>query len=138
MPPTKLASPQPAGRHRAKDAARPATSGRQPGNARPSRHKPSRVEAVPTSAGAAPLPTISEILADLAEKQARLSALLDAADPTDTATLTKLFSIHAQNASRMGRLLRDQRALSGAAADGIAGAIAQALDELSSELATPL
>ena len=39
---------------------------------------------------------------------------------------------------RVARLLRDQRALSGAAADGIAGAIATALDELTSELGVKL
>ncbi len=82
--------------------------------------------------------TIADILADLLDQQARLTALIDAADPDDVHTLVKLFSLHAQNASRMGRLLRDQRALSGTAADGIAGAIAQALDELSSEWGTPL
>lgn len=38
----------------------------------------------------------------------------------------------------VARLLRDQRALSGAAADGIAGAIAQALDELATELGIAL
>jgi len=81
---------------------------------------------------------IASILADLTDKQARLTELIDAADPDDVRTLIKLFSLHAQNASRMGRLLRDQRALSGQAADGIAGAIAQALDELSSEWGTPL
>jgi len=82
--------------------------------------------------------TIAGILADLVDQQARLTELIDAADPDDVRTLVKLFSLHAQNASRMGRLLRDQRALSGQAADGISGAIAQALDELSSEWGTPL
>jgi hypothetical protein len=96
---------------------------------------PSRISA-PTDSPAAV--TIADILADLIDKQARLTELIDAADPDDVRTLVRLFSLHAQNASRMGRLLRDQRALSGQAADGIAGAIAQALDELSSELGLPL
>jgi hypothetical protein len=82
--------------------------------------------------------TIADVVADLTTKQARLSALIDAADDDDTGNLAKLFSIYSQTASRIGRLLRDQRALSGEAADGISGAIAQALDELSSELGTPL
>jgi hypothetical protein len=34
--------------------------------------------------------------------------------------------------------MRDQRALSGAAADGISGAIAQALDELSTHMGVEL
>jgi hypothetical protein len=74
----------------------------------------------------------------------RLLALLDASTlatyeepenqraltPTDYARLTGL----ALQATRtIARLLRDQRALTGEAADGIAGAIAQALDELSTE-----
>jgi hypothetical protein len=92
----------------------------------------------PFPAGYDPAATIADILADLTDKQARLTELIDAADPSDVHTLIKLFSLYSQNASRMGRLLRDQRALSGAAADGIAGAIAQALDELSNELGTPL
>jgi hypothetical protein len=52
--------------------------------------------------------------------------------------LAHLLKIHGQNASRLGRLLRDRRALSGDAADGISGAIAQALEELSTELGTQL
>lgn len=52
--------------------------------------------------------------------------------------LRHLLRIHGQNASRLGRLLRDQRALSGEAADGISGAVAQALDELSNELGVDL
>jgi hypothetical protein len=49
-----------------------------------------------------------------------------------------LLSLYGQLVSRLGRLMRDHRALSGEAADGIAGAIAQALDELSTELGTDL
>ncbi len=40
--------------------------------------------------------------------------------------------------STVARLLRARRALSGAAADGIAGALSQALDELSSDWGRPL
>jgi len=92
-----------------------------------------------------PLTDIADIINDLAAKQAALSAhiddaLSDADDeaPPHIADLVKLFSLHGQNAARLGRLLRDQRALSGDAADGISGAIAQALDELSTELGTAL
>ncbi len=52
--------------------------------------------------------------------------------------MARLLALHGQNASRIGRLLRDKRALSGASADGILGAIGQALDELSTELGVPL
>ena len=44
--------------------------------------------------------------------------------------VAKVVAIFGQNASRIGRLLRDQRAISGEAADGIAGAIAQILEEV--------
>jgi len=84
--------------------------------------------------------SIAEIIDDLAAKQARISAYIDSCidDGLPVDTLAHLLALHGQNASRLGRLLRDQRALSGEAADGIAGAIAQALDELSNELGTPL
>jgi len=90
-----------------------------------------------------PPTTIADIISDLAEKQDALSNHIDAhlSNPDSQPNLTdlvKLFALHGQNASRLGRLLRDQRALSGDAADGIAGAIAQALDELSTELGTEL
>jgi len=87
-----------------------------------------------------PPETIEEVIGDLASKQATLSDLIDTCMDRGAhlQSLVKLFALHGQNASRLGRLLRDQRALSGEAADGIAGAIAQALDELSSELGTDL
>ena len=87
-----------------------------------------------------PPETIEEVIGDLASKQATLSNLIDTCmkGGVHLADLVKLFALHGQNASRLGRLLRDQRALSGDAADGIAGAIAQALDELSNELGTEL
>ena len=90
---------------------------------------------------AAPPTTINGVIDDLAEKQHRLSQLIQVAlttDDTDLDTISHLFALHGQNASRLGRLLRDKRALSGEAADGIAGAIAQALDELGTELGADL
>lgn len=82
---------------------------------------------------------IDEIIADLAAKQKTLSQHIDTClAKTDIKAIAHLLALHGQNASRLGRLLRDQRALSGDAADGIAGAIAQALDELSSELGVDL
>ena len=85
------------------------------------------------------LQTIDDVVADLLEKQARLSELLDQADPEEDAdSLVKLFALHGQNASRLGRLLRDQRALSGQAADGLLEAIGKALDEISTEIGVPL
>lgn len=82
--------------------------------------------------------TITAIITDLQTKQATISAFIQKqmgaeTDKTDIEDLVRLLQLHGQNASRLGRLLRDQRALSGEAADGIAGAIGAALDELSTQ-----
>ena len=49
------------------------------------------------------------------------------------ADVCRLFGLSLQATRTIARLLRDKRALTGEAADGISGAIAQALDELSTE-----
>ena len=87
----------------------------------------------------ADLLSIEDVLADLAIKQRWLSDYIEThIGEISTRELISLLKLHGQNASRLGRLLRDKRALSGEAADGIAGAIAQALDELSTELGVEL
>ena len=55
-------------------------------------------------------------------------------EPLTLETLTRVAEALAVGTGRVARLLRDRRALSGAAADGLTGAIAQALDEIASEL----
>ena len=55
--------------------------------------------------------------------------------PVDYARLAALLLAGART---VARLLRDKRALSGEAADGISGAISQAIDELSTEWGIPL
>jgi hypothetical protein len=83
--------------------------------------------------------TIDDVVQDLAARQAALSGYIE--QELSALTLDEmvtLLRVHGQNASRLGRLLRDKRALSGEAADGISGAIAQALDELSTELGVEL
>lgn len=94
-----------------------------------------------------PFETIDDVIADALDKQARLSAILDnTADldgaprdsARDLANLAKLFAIHGQNASRLGRLLRDKRALSGESADGLLSALGTALDEIATELGITL
>ena len=79
--------------------------------------------------------SITAIIDDLHTKQATISAFIDKQmhTETDIEDLVRLLQLHGQNASRLGRLLRDQRALSGEAADGIAGAIGAALDELGTQ-----
>jgi hypothetical protein len=83
--------------------------------------------------------TIDGAIAGLADKMRRLDAIIASHDqvhgpewPPDS-ILIRLFSLYTLASSRLSRLLRDRRALSGQAADGFAGAIAQTLDELSTE-----
>ncbi|MGD8491253.1 MAG: hypothetical protein PVG54_14420 [Anaerolineae bacterium] len=79
---------------------------------------------------------IAATIADLAVKQQRLSALIDHClekDAPSLRELVRLLALHGQNASRLGRLLRDQQALSDPAADELSQAIDLALDELSAE-----
>lgn len=89
----------------------------------------------------APGVTIDDVIADLSAKYQALSDYLDKLlqkKDIESASLVHLFGLHAQTASRLGRLLRDKKALSGAAADGFTGAIAQALDELNTIWGTEL
>ena len=80
--------------------------------------------------------TINDAIAGLVHKMRRIDDLIT--DQPLSPTLVELFQIYTQASSRLSRLLRDRRALSGEAADGMAGAIAQALDEVSSLLGTDL
>jgi hypothetical protein len=83
--------------------------------------------------------SIDTIIDLLYQRQLQLDDYIDQVQEAATLIeLTHLLRIYGQNASRLGRLLRDRRALSGDAADGISGAIAAALDELSTELGTDL
>jgi len=80
--------------------------------------------------------TIDDIIARLYMQQLELEtyiAEVKAANAASILELTHLLQLYGQNASRLGRLLRDERALSGDAADGISSAIGKALDELGSE-----
>ncbi len=86
------------------------------------------------------LRTIEGIVADLADRQALLTAYLEQvlADDGNIGEVAKVFALHGQNASRLGRLLRDKRALSGESADSLLEAIGKALDEISTELGIEL
>ena len=84
---------------------------------------------------------IDEVIADLVDKQRRLSAYIDdciAQDDVSPADMTRLLALHGQNASRLGRLLRDRQALAGPELDELTQAIGLALDELSEELGIEL
>jgi hypothetical protein len=69
----------------------------------------------------------------LLDKLALIDGLIERHEATN-GHLARLLQIYSQACSRLGRLLRDRRAVSGEAADGIAGAVATVLDELGSEL----
>ena len=86
--------------------------------------------------GAVPLPSIDEVIRDLATKQARLSQYIETCveKGVDVAELSRLFALHGTNASRLGRLLRDRLVLSGDAGDLVSEGIALALDELEKDL----
>lgn len=75
---------------------------------------------------------ISAIILDLAAKQQKLSKYIDECldGGATVGQLTALFALHAQNASRLGRLLRDRLALGGDAGDELFAALNKALDEL--------
>ena len=79
---------------------------------------------------------IGDVVSDLQRKMERLSAVIDGCE--DAEALLKLMALHAQMASRLGRLERDKRALDGKAADGLLDAIGKALDEISTELGIKL
>ena len=83
--------------------------------------------------------TVDEAIAGLVDKMQRLDRAIDAyesdmmAGGRTNGHLVKLFALYAQGSSRLTNMLRARRALSGTASDGIARAIAHALDELSVE-----
>jgi hypothetical protein len=59
---------------------------------------------------------LNRVILDLAAKQAQLSAMIDHCvqdiNGHDLRDIARLMALHAQTASRLGRLLRDQEALS--------------------------
>jgi len=77
---------------------------------------------------------IDDVIADLDDKQARLSQYLDRRwrDP-EVKHLDRLLAVYSHNASRLGRLLRDRCALYGEPPDPFKEIINAALDRLSEE-----
>lgn len=83
-----------------------------------------------------PDPKIMQLARDLDYTNQRLIARLEDngnLSQLDPDALAKIVATVGQNASRIARLLRDQRAVSGQAADGIADAFARILDEITGE-----
>lgn len=78
---------------------------------------------------------IGDVADDLLRKQQQLSAYIDGqmVEGLDSEEMIKLFALLAQNASRLGRLLRDKRALDGDSPDGMLEAISKIFDEVNTE-----
>jgi hypothetical protein len=80
--------------------------------------------------------SLDDVIQDLQAKIGRLSDLIDQTD--DVAQVQSLVALYAQMTSRLGRLLRDQRALSGKSADDLLDALAKALEAVRTELGVDL
>lgn len=93
------------------------------------------------SASDKPLKTIDDVLLDALGKQTQLSAYIEdkltsnEASPQDMANL---FALHGQNASRIGRLFRDQKVLETGGIDELLDVVGDALDLLGDEVAVRL
>jgi hypothetical protein len=76
------------------------------------------------------LPPINGIIQDLVARQVQLSAVIDThIHDLSIQDLARLFAIHGQNASRLGRLLRDRKALTGETADRFQQIVDMGVDE---------
>lgn len=87
------------------------------------------------------LETIGDVITDLMNRQSELSSFIhkQAIDgELTTDHVLKFMHLHASTASRLGRLLRDQKALEGPNLGQLFDVIGQALDELSDELGIEL
>jgi hypothetical protein len=80
---------------------------------------------------------LNAVIYDLAEKHAQVSALIDRClELPESASLDEVLRLmqhHAQTASRLGRLVRDQQALVGRVDERLLAAFNRTLDELSAE-----
>jgi len=79
---------------------------------------------------------IESLVADLQAKQTRLSQMIDRCDEPET--LVTLMALHAQIASRIGRLLRDKRLLAGDSVDDLFNALGKVLEEVRDTLGVDL
>ena len=81
------------------------------------------------------LENIGDVATDLMAKQEQLSVYIDdqLLVGIDSEEMMKLLALLAQNASRLGRLMRDKRALSGESADGLLEAVGKLMDEINTQ-----
>lgn len=88
-----------------------------------------------------PLKTIDDVVLDALAKQTTLSVYIEErlkeAD-VRPGEMTILLSLHGQNASRLGRLFRDQKYLSGGGTDDLLSFLDSALDLLKDDLGVTL
>ena len=82
--------------------------------------------------------TIDDVVADLLAKQEKLSGFIDGFNGDNVQDLLPVLSLLGQNASRIGRLLRDQKIVGGDSADKALLLLDQALDELDREFEADL
>jgi hypothetical protein len=83
-----------------------------------------------------PLATLDDLIADMFEKMACFSALIDQAE--DIHTYMKMFAIYSRNATHLAQLLRTKQSLPGNPADDLMSALGQAIDEVEKELSIDL
>jgi hypothetical protein len=80
------------------------------------------------------LETVGDVVRDLLQKQTKLSRLIDrileAEEEGVTERVIKLLTLHGQNASRIGRLLRDQKVVEGEDVDKLLAMLDPVLDEV--------
>lgn len=82
------------------------------------------------------LESIEDVVRDTLAKMSQISDLIEeqrTAGDVELEVLIRLFAQHSLYALRVGRLLRDQQALSGDSAEDLMAAIAAALDEIAEE-----
>jgi hypothetical protein len=83
-----------------------------------------------------PLATLDDLIADMFEKMACFSAMIDQAE--DIHTYMKMFAIYSRNATHLARLLRTKQSLPGNPADDLMSALGQAIHEVEKELSIDL
>ncbi len=83
-----------------------------------------------------PITSIEDAVADVQRRLTQIGGYIDESEDREEAL--RALGLYGQMVSRYGRLLRDQRALSGESADSLMEVIGKALDEISTELGIKL
>jgi hypothetical protein len=81
---------------------------------------------------ALPIESIDDVILELQGRMTRLCEHMDQVD--DFRDYERLFALFAQSANRLGRLLRDQKALSGKAIDDVLENLALAAEGISTAM----